>query len=60
MSDSKKAQYEIEIQEATHYLLDGHIPKFASLLEKTLSRHNEHELVDLIHNAGINLRYESI
>jgi hypothetical protein len=57
MCDPKKPQHELEIQEATHFLLDVHIPKFASFLEKTLSKHNEHELIDLVHNAGINLRY---
>jgi hypothetical protein len=58
--DPKKSQYEADIQEATHYLLEEYIPNFAKVLEKKVSKHNEHELIDLIHSAGINLRYLAI
>jgi hypothetical protein len=48
-----------DIQEATDFLIERTIPEFAKSLEEYLftDQVDADELIDLIHRAGINVRY---
>ena len=58
MHDPNREEHAVNIQVATDYLLNGVIPKAATLLDKHGEKISTIEVLEYLHASGINLRYD--
>jgi hypothetical protein len=58
--DPDKARHEKQLRDAFKFKVEKLIPEFVRRLDSKFCKHNDGDLVDLVHQNGINLRYLSI